>query len=424
MNIVMLTNTYLPHVGGVAHSVAAFSEEYRKRGHKVLVIAPEFPQKSDDEEHVLRIHSIQNFNGTDFSMALPFSGVLNDALDKFRPDILHAHHPFLLGLTALRISRERELPLVFTHHTLYEHYTHNLMGDSQALKRFVMEVATRFANKANLVLAPSLSIVRLLRERGVQTPIAEVPTGVHPEQYAHGKGNKLRKKLKIPASAFLLGHLGRFGKEKNLVFLCQAVAKFLQEYPSAHFLLAGSGPLEDQLQQFFTDKKLMQRVHMPGKVIGDARRDVYSAMDTFLFTSTTETQGLVLSEAMASGVPVIALEANGSRDILKQGINGCLVTKESLNDFVAAIRWFHNLSNDHRQQMIKEARITAQDFSMNSCAQRALDLYQPLVHYNWPLDNSIYARCIRTGKLITIQWEIFEGFTEAAGAALNQPPKR
>ncbi|MCO1335891.1 glycosyltransferase [Microbulbifer sp. OS29] len=416
----MLTNTYLPHVGGVAHSVSAFGDEYRKLGHKVLVIAPEFAQKITGEEHVLRIPAIQNFNGTDFSMALPFSGVLNEALDEFRPDIIHAHHPFLLGLTALRISRERELPLVFTHHTLYEHYTHNLLANSQVLKRFVVEVATRYANKATLVLAPSLSIVKLLRQRGVQTPIAEVPTGVRPEQYIHGCGDKIRRQFGIPPTAFVLGHLGRFGQEKNLIFLCRAVATFLQEQPAAHFILAGSGPMENELQQFFLDRNLISRVHMPGKVIGNARQDIYSAMDTFLFSSTTETQGLVLSEAMASGVPVIALEANGTRDMLRQCLNGRLVAKETLTDFTAAIRWLHELLPIHRRALIAEARSTAKDFSMQSCAQRALDLYLPLVRYSWPLDNSIYARCIRKGKLISTQWEIFEGFTEAAGAALNQ----
>lgn len=218
MNIVMLTNTYLPHVGGVAHSVAAFSEEYRRRGHNVLIVAPEFPEKIAGEKNVVRIHAIQNFNGSDFSVALPFSPDLSDRLDQFKPDIVHAHHPFLLGMTALRVARQRELPLVFTHHTLYEHYTHYVPADSQVLKRFVVELATRYANLASLVLAPSHSIVKLLRERGVQTPIAEVPTGVQLEDYNNGDGSKVRRRLDIPESAFVVGHLGRFGQEKTCAF--------------------------------------------------------------------------------------------------------------------------------------------------------------------------------------------------------------
>ncbi|BBM03818.1 glycosyltransferase [Microbulbifer sp. GL-2] len=424
MNIVMLTNTYLPHVGGVAHSVSAFSEEYRRHGHNVLVIAPEFAQQLAREEHVLRIHAIQNFNGSDFSFALPFSLALNERLDAFKPDIIHSHHPFLLGLTALRIARERELPLVFTHHTLYEHYTHNVMANSQVIKRFAIEIATRYANLATLVLAPSLSVVRLLRERGVRTPIAEVPTGVRIEDYCGGDGRGIRDQLHIPQSAFVVGHLGRFGQEKNLPFLCESVARFMHDRDNTHFLLAGSGPLEDDLRDFFTQQGLLQRVHMPGKVLGSARRDMYSAMDTFVFSSTTETQGLVLSEAMASGVPVIALEANGTREMVKDRINGRLITGNDINQFVSAIHWLHDTPPGGRRELIHQAVCTARDFSMKSCAQRALDLYQPLVKSYKPPNSARLSQWVRMRKLMGAQWEIIEGLTGAAGAALSQTPEQ
>jgi glycosyltransferase involved in cell wall biosynthesis len=420
VNIVMLTNTYLPHVGGVAHSVAAFSEEYRKRGHRVLIVAPEFPEKIAGEKHVVRIHAIQNFNGSDFSVALPFSPDLSDRLDQFKPDIVHAHHPFLLGMTALRVARQRELPLVFTHHTLYEHYTHYVPADSQVLKRFVIELATRYANLSSLVLAPSHSIVKLLRERGVQTPIAEVPTGVQLEDYNNGDGSKVRRRLGIPKSAFVVGHLGRFGQEKNLRFLCNAVTRFMRDEGNTHFLFAGSGPLEDELQAIFASRGLSQRLHMPGAVLGEARRDMYNAMDAFVFASTSETQGLVLSEAMAGGVPVIALDANGSREMVRNGKNGRLVTEINLESFIEAIRWLYQLPPEQRQALNREALNTARDFSMHSCAQRALDLYQPLLKYGWALDDSLFAQWMRMRNLIGAQWEIIEGLTGAAGAAFGQ----
>ena len=116
MNIVMLTNTFTPHVGGVARSVEAFSAQYRTRGHRVLVVAPEFPDTPQDEVDVVRIPAIQNFNGSDFSVVLPVSGLLTEVLDEFQPEIIHSHHPYLLGVTALRVARYRNLPLVFTHH--------------------------------------------------------------------------------------------------------------------------------------------------------------------------------------------------------------------------------------------------------------------------------------------------------------------
>jgi glycosyltransferase involved in cell wall biosynthesis len=134
----------------------------------------------------VRIPAIQNFDGSDFSVVLPVPGRLREALDRFRPEIAHAHHPYLLGMTALRIARYRNLPLVFTHHTRYEEYTHYVPLDSPLLKRFVIELATRYANLCDQVFAPSQSIAELIRGRGVTTPVAVVPTGVEIERFAQG----------------------------------------------------------------------------------------------------------------------------------------------------------------------------------------------------------------------------------------------
>lgn len=117
----------------------------------------------------------------------------------------------------------------------------------------------------------------------------------------------------------------------------------MRDEENAHFLFAGSGPLEEELQAIFASRGLAQRLHMPGAVLGEARRDMYNAMDTFVFASTSETQGLVLSEAMAGGVPVIALDANGSREMVRNGKNGLLVTDVNLDGFIDAIRWHYQL---------------------------------------------------------------------------------
>src|SRR3982750_4419142 len=124
MRVVMMTNTYLPHVGGVARSVESFSTALRSAGHSVKVVAPDFPGEAENESDVIRVPAIQRFNGGVFSGRLPVPGLLTEPLDRFQPDLVHAHHPFLLGDTALRVASGRGLPLVFTHHTLYEEYTH------------------------------------------------------------------------------------------------------------------------------------------------------------------------------------------------------------------------------------------------------------------------------------------------------------
>ena len=146
MRILMMTNTFTPHVGGVARSVESFTASYRKLGHHVLVVAPEFDNMPSEETDVVRIPAIQNFNGSDFSVVLPIPSNLRSAVEAFEPEIVHSHHPFLIGSTALRLARQYSLPIVFTHHTMYEKYTHYVPGDSKTLKRFVINLSTRYAN--------------------------------------------------------------------------------------------------------------------------------------------------------------------------------------------------------------------------------------------------------------------------------------
>ena len=147
MNILMMTNTCTPHVGGVARSVERFTSEYRRRGHRVLVVAPIFENMPSQEVDVVRIPAIQHFSGSDFSVVLPIPAFLISAVEAFEPDIVHSHHPFLVGGTALRIAHLHETPLVFTHHTMYEQYTHYVPGNSAVLKRFVIKLTTSYANE-------------------------------------------------------------------------------------------------------------------------------------------------------------------------------------------------------------------------------------------------------------------------------------
>ncbi|WP_226661224.1 glycosyltransferase [Microbulbifer aggregans] len=420
MNIVMLTNTYLPHVGGVARSVDTFAREYRRRGHNVMIVAPEFAEKIPEEKDVFRVPAIQNFNGSDFSVALPLSGELSHHLDVFEPDIVHSHHPFLLGMTALRIARSRELPLIFTHHTLYERYTHYVPADSEALKRFVIELATRYANLASMVFAPSESIADLLRSRGVTTPLSVVPTGVQLSNYRDGDGLAARRQYGIPESAFVVGHLGRLAAEKNLDFLSASTLEFMQRNENTHFMVVGAGPMQQQIKNLFDSRGMGNRLHLTGTLQGEAQRDAYSAMDVFAFASTSETQGMVLTEAMAAGVPVVALDASGCREVVEDQINGRLVLKHSERDMIAALQWILDQPSEVRANLRIEALKTANRYSLENCASTALEHYQSLVHQHWPLDDSLYAQWMRLRNMIGAQWEIIEGVTSAASAALDQ----
>lgn len=422
MNIVMVTNTYAPHVGGVAHSIAAFSEEYRRRGHRVLIVAPEFPNQDERETGVVRIPAIQNFNGSDFSVVLPIPGLLIDALDAFRPDIIHSHHPYLLGMTALRNARYRKLPLVFTHHTLYERYTHYVPGDSPALGRFVVELATRYANLTDQVFAPSESIAALIRARGVTTPVAVVPTGVALERFDAGDGAACRRRFGIPRDAFVVGHVGRLAEEKNLGFLAEAVADFMAGDPAAHFLVVGKGPSSAHLSAVFTRAGLDERLHLAGTLVDAGLADAYHAMDVFAFSSQSETQGMVLTEAMAAGIPVVALDATGVREVLRDGREGRLLLEENPRAFAEALRWLRALDPRRRQRLQAAARDCARRYAMPAMAGRALDLYRALLARSDGDRRAEYEQWQGTLGLILgligAEWDIVKGMAGAAGKAL------
>ena len=424
MNIVLLTNTYTPHVGGVARSVQAFAEEYRKAGHRVLVVAPQFPDAPAAEKDVVRIPALQNFNASDFSVALPFPTGLKDTLDEFRPDIVHSQHPFLLGMTAVRIARFRRLPLVFTHHTLYEQYTHYVPGDSPVLKRFVIQLATHYANLSDQVFAPSESIRDLLVERGVTRPVLVVPTGVRVERFARGDGAAFRAARGIPPDAFVAGHLGRLAEEKNLGFLADAVAAFMARRPGARFLVVGSGPAEDAIRATFAAAGMADRLIMAGVLQGRELADALNAMDLFAFASRSETQGMVLTEAMAAGLPVVALDAPGAREVVADGRNGRLVATEDIAAFAAALEAVAGSDEAGMAELIQGARATAEAYSMERSAETALACYERLKpeHPGSSADEEkgweqVMAR-IRT------EWDIVRSLTRAGDDALGErrPP--
>ncbi len=269
MRILMMTNTYLPHVGGVARSVDAFAREYRRQGHQILIVAPQFDGAPAEEPGVVRVPAIQHFNGSDFSVRLPIPGYLLGTLNRFRPEIVHAHHPFLLGDTALRAAASHGAPLVFTHHTMYEQYTHYVPGESELMQRYVVDLSTGYANLCNRVFAPSKSVAELIRERGVRTPIDVIPTGVDTEHFAHGDGARIRMELGIPEDAFVVGHVGRLAPEKNLAFLTWAVSTFLTQHANDHFLVVGSGPSEDTIRRIATEQGVADRLHMAGTRSGN-----------------------------------------------------------------------------------------------------------------------------------------------------------
>jgi len=422
MKVCLFTNTYRPHVGGVARAVETLASELEALGHQVLVVAPSFPgDEHEPDAGVLRVPALQRFNGSDFSVPVPLPYWVGRRIRRFGPDVVHAHHPFLLGDAALRFAYERELPLVFTHHTLYEHYTHYVPFDSRALKRFVVRLATAYANCCDQVIAPSASVADLIRRRGVLTPVATVPTGIDSQRFAEADGAAFRDERGVPHGACVVGHVGRLAREKNLGLLGEGMARALQREPSLFGVIVGDGPESPRLRQCFERAGVDQRLRATGKLTGKPLVDAYAAMDVFAFTSCTETQGMVLAEAMAAGTPVIAVDGPGVRDIVSDGSNGRLLPAGTDADGLADV-----LVEAARAPQMSEwrraARATGAAWDRRRCAERVGELYERL-EGGRARDHGIGRGWDRLRGRIEAEWELVAAKADSAGHTVR-PSRR
>jgi 1,2-diacylglycerol 3-alpha-glucosyltransferase len=382
VNICHFTNTFLPHVGGVARAVQTLLEDQREAGHRVLVVAPEFAEGKAParvERSVVRIAALTHFNDSDFSVRLPLAAALEERLADFPADLIHAHHPFLLGDTALREASKRGVPVVFTHHTLYEHYTHYLPMQSETAGEFAADVATRFANRCAAVVAPSRSVRDLILSRGVVTPVHVIPTGIDTQLLASGDGMAAREAHGVPADAPVIGHLGRLAEEKNLRFLSVAIGQALRARPEARALIVGDGPARGEMEQIFASLGVAARVVFAGKLTGRRLRDACAAMDLFAFASQSETQGLVLAEVMAAGVPVVALDASGVREMIRDGKNGRLLPANATEEVFSRVLVNGLRRVATRLRWAEAARRTAATVDRSRTSRRLLSLYDEVV---------------------------------------------
>jgi 1,2-diacylglycerol 3-alpha-glucosyltransferase len=419
VKIVMFTNTYLPHVGGVARSVSTYEEEFVRRGHEVRIVAPQFDGAEESSGRVLRTPAIQHFNGSDFSVRIPVPGLLADFVDEFRPDVLHSHHPFLLGDAALRLAWSRRLPLVFTFHTMYEQYTHYVPLALEGFKRFAVQMSTDYCNLCSHVVAPSESVARLLGERGVTTPVTSIPTGIDVARFATGDRQRFRRQFQIDENALVVGHVGRLAAEKNLEFLAQAVGRYLARRPDAVFVVVGCGGLEKKIERALLELARPRQVVMAGRKTGQDLLDAYASMDVFAFSSQSETQGMVLAEAMAARTPAVALDGPGVREIVNKANGRLLAADASVEEFAAALA---EVTEDPPllSKLSHGAFSTALDFSIEKCADRLLDVYETLVRDFGPARKSDPDPWDRLLGRLEIEWNLLVEKTAAMVALTRE----
>jgi glycosyltransferase involved in cell wall biosynthesis len=334
----IFTNNYLPVRGGVTTSVRTLSEDLEALGHRVWIFAPRFPGLSADPPRVVRVPSIPALTYPEFSLAIPWSPWLLRAIEGLDLEIFHAQHPFLLGGTARRLARRLGRPLVFTYHTNYEKYAHYVPLYRSLVERLAVSWSARFADRADLVIAPSKAVRSTLKKRGVTAPIEVVPTGVPLRLFTPGDQARARTALGLSLSDLILLYVGRLDREKNVELLLDAFRLVAEALSQARLLLVGQGTETDRLRARAHIAPAGDRVSFVGVKPREMLPDYYRAADLFCFASETETQGLVLAEAHACGLPAVAVAGPGVEEVVKDGETGLLVKSDPRALAEAAIR--------------------------------------------------------------------------------------
>jgi len=374
MRIGIFTCNYRPLVNGLSSSIEIFSHEFRARGHQVFIFAPRYPGYDEEEDGVFRFPSLRAPTHHQYTLPIPFSPRIGTLLPRLQLDLIHAQHPFLLGAYALRAARRLRLPFVFTHHTLYEKYTHYLPLASVPAQQWAIHRSVSFANRADLVIAPTQGLREILRMRGVRSRIEVVPTGVEVEE--KGEARIRPAELNIPPSGRILLSVGRLAKEKNLYTLLEAFSRLACQSPDPYLVLVGDGDERSRLEEWVGRKGLKDRVRFVGSQRRAALGRYYGSAHLLLFPSLSEAQGLVVAESMAQGLPVVALRSFAVEDLIEDGVNGYLADgMEALVDRTREL-----LFDEGRRRSFSElARKKAREFAAPAMAERMLGLYQELI---------------------------------------------
>lgn len=295
-------------------------------------------------------------------------------------DLVHIQTPFAAHRAGVDLARRRGVPVVETYHTYFEHYFEHYLPflPASLCRRLARRLTLKASRELDRMVVPSTAMRDALLAYGVATPMTVLPTGIRPETLGVGDGARFRRRHGVAADRPVLVHVGRIGHEKNLLFLLRAFARVVQEQPAALLVVAGEGPARSELQRQATGLGLDGKLLWLGYL--DRERelaDCYCAGDAFVFTSKTETQGLVLLEAMALGVPVIALAEMGTKDLLIEG-RGALVAAADVDDFASKCL---ELLRDPalRARLAAEGPLVAADWSAGRMAERLAGLYREML---------------------------------------------
>jgi glycosyltransferase involved in cell wall biosynthesis len=405
MRVLFISDVYFPRVNGVSTSIRTFRADLRDIGIDTVLVAPSYgaaaapggviaPDEpapdaaaaalapAAEERDVIRVASGRVPRDPE-DRRMKF-GALRRRLEQLEAqhfDLVHVHTPFLAHYAGVRFAERKGIPVIATYHTFFEEYLHHYVP--MLPRRVGRALARRFTlsqcAQLDAIVAPSEPMRALLLAYGVGARIQVIPTGLPADRYVPGNGARFRAAFGIAADRPLLLYVGRVAHEKNIEFLLHAFVALRRDRPDAMLALAGEGPAREHLQSMVAHLGLAPDVQFIGYL--DRERglaDCYAAADVFVFSSRTETQGLVLLEALAQGRPVVSTAHLGTASILQAGC-GARVAPEKPDAFAQAIG---DILDDPARaaRLSAQARSYAQTWASNLMAWRLAELYRELTH--------------------------------------------
>jgi 1,2-diacylglycerol 3-alpha-glucosyltransferase len=370
VRIGIFTDTYTPEVNGVVTVIEMMSRELEKDGHEVFLFCPKYPGQSCDDDKIHRFPSVRFVFYKGMRMAIPFSRKAYPVLSSL--DVIHSHDPGPMGLLAVWASGRYHIPHIHTYHDLYIEYRRYLPRAIRPTRDMVKRMSRIFSRRCDAIIAPSEQMRSELKSYGIDTPIHALPFGVDEQDFLHEPRLDARKMFHLPTQDLLL-YAGRVGKEKNLDFLLRAFENLLSVRPSARLIIAGDGPHRSALQEYASNLKIDKLVTFTGFLKRRDLIDLYKQITLFVFPSLTDTQGLVVMEAMMAGAAVVAVNVLGPVDVIQDGNTGVLVNPDE-EEFAGACLGLLQ-DNDARIAMGQAARMWARANTSRASIGRLLEIY-------------------------------------------------
>ena len=370
MKIAFFTETFLPKVDGIVTRLTKTIDNLVQNGDEVVVFCPEGCPTEYKGAKIIGVAAMPLPLYPELKLGLPGPAV-SDALENFKPDLIHVVNPAVLGLGGIWLAKSNNIPLIASYHThLPKYLEHYGMG---MLEPLLWELLKAAHNQALLNLCTSTAMVEELESKGIKRT-ALWQRGVDTETFKPEFRNQImRNKLlgKYPDKNSLLIYVGRLSAEKQI----ERIKPVLEEIPDACLALVGDGPYRNQLEKIFENTQ----TNFIGYLSGEELASAYASGDIFLFPSSTETLGLVLLEAMAAGCPVIGANKGGIPDIINDGVNGCLYDPDGVDQgkssLIKAIKKILN-NNTKKENMRVEARKESEKWNWGQATLQLKKYYE------------------------------------------------